>query len=341
VRVGDTRNDLEDIAKIKDAAIDFRKMALSTDVINLKQLREKGYMDIIVQKTIDLGINPATAVQMATINSADHFGLDSLIGGIAPSKYADILIIPNLNTIQPEIVISNGKVVAENSRALVKPRKHRYSKLARNSIRIKREIRPEEFHIEVGDDKKEVEVRIINQVTELVTQEEKVKLPPREGLLEADVDKDILKVALIDTVHEPGKMFVGFIKGTKMRSGAFAASTCWGLAGIIIIGANENDMAIAVNRVIEMQGGTVVVDKENILAELQLNIAGQISDIPIEIVEQKEEEIDDALKKLGIPFTSANLKLSALTTNAVPYIRICESGYMDIKEGVVLGLFID
>jgi adenine deaminase len=235
VRVGDTRNDLEDIAKIKDEKIDFRRLTLSTDVMKLKQLIERGYMDIIVQKAINLGINPITAIQMATINTAEHFRLDSLLGGIAPSKYADILIIPDLQTIQPELVISNGQVIAQNGQSLVTPRKHRYSKLARNSIRITRKMKPQDFRISVGDVSKEVEVRIINQVTELVTQEERVTMRPTGGLLEADVGQDILKVAVIDTVNEPVKMFVGLIKGTKMSSGAFATTTSWGLAGIVVV----------------------------------------------------------------------------------------------------------
>ena len=121
IREGEIRRDLDAIARIKDENIDFTQLALSTDGIGPWQLIDDGYMDFVVQKAINLGFNPVLAVQMASIHPARYFGLDHIIGGIAPGKYADIVIVPDLRTIRVECVISNGQVVFQNGRALFQP----------------------------------------------------------------------------------------------------------------------------------------------------------------------------------------------------------------------------
>ena len=114
VREGSIRRDLEEIARIKDRGIDLRRLVLSTDGIEPRDLIEKGYMEYVLQKAIDYGFDPIAAVQMATLNVAEHFSLDTLIGGIAPGRFADMVMIPDLKTIHARLVISNGQVIARD-----------------------------------------------------------------------------------------------------------------------------------------------------------------------------------------------------------------------------------
>jgi len=338
IREGDTRRDLEAIAKIKDEKIDFRRLVLVTDGLGPKRLMEYGYMEFVVQKAIDLGFDPIIAIQMATINAAEHFSLDNLIGGIAPGKYADMVLIPDLRTIQAEIVISNGQVITQNGEITIPPRKHAYSKSALRSVHLPKKLKPDDFHIHVEKGDTPVTVRAIHQTTDLVTKEKQITITPKGGLLEADVEGDILKVAFINRTNNPGKMFVGFIKGLKMRRGAFASSAVWSSSGIIVVGTNDEDIAGAVNRVLALQGGAVVYADGKVLAELPLPIAGISSDLPIETLYQKYMEIQQSMVELGTWLSEAHLTLTALTTGSIPFLRICDAGLIDIKKGKLVDL---
>jgi adenine deaminase len=297
-------------------------------------------MEFLVQKAIDLGFDPIVAIQMATINAAEHFSLDNIIGGIAPGKYADMVLIPDLRTIKAEMVISNGQVIAQKGELLVPPRKHVYSKSVLRSVQLPRKLKSDDFRIHVEGRDIPVTIRAIHQVTDLVTREEKIAITPRGGLLEADVERDILKVAVIERTSDPGKMFVGFIKGFKIKRGAFASSCTWELSGIVVVGTNDEDMAGAVNRVFELQGGAVVYAGGKVLAELHLPVAGCVSMLPIEELYQKLEEIQQKATELGTPLPDAHFTLTALTTVAIPFFRICEAGLMDIREGKLVDLVV-
>ncbi|MFC1925278.1 adenine deaminase C-terminal domain-containing protein [Chloroflexota bacterium] len=340
IREGDIRRDLEVIASIKDKHIDFRRLVFCTDGMMPSNVMKQGYMESVVQKAIDLGFDPIVAIQMATINPAEYFCLDNLIGGIAPGKCADMVILTDLRNIEAEMVISNGRIIAQRGKILVPPIRHHYPKSLTRIVPLPRKIKPADFKIRIQGTDKQVTVRVINQVTDIVTREEKVDMTSQNGFLEADSERDLLKVAFIDRASNPGKMFTGFIKGFGMKKGAFASSAPWDLSGIIVVGARDEDMAGAVNRIITLQGGTVVYNKGQVLAELPLTIAGYISDLPTETVNHRSEEIQHKLTELGTSLLDANLTLTALTTSVIPFLRICESGLMDIGKGELVDLIL-
>jgi adenine deaminase len=204
VREGAVRKDLEEIAKITEQGIDFRRLILATDTVSPVDLIETGYMESIVQKAIDCGFEPITAIQMATLNVAEHFSLDTLIGGIAPGRYADLAIIPDITTIDAQMVISNGRIIAEDGKLLASPRKHTFAEESLQTIRLPRELEPSDFIINVPGDVKEIQVRVINMVTDLVTSEITVNCPVTEGQLSVDTKKDIIKIASIDRTFHHG-----------------------------------------------------------------------------------------------------------------------------------------
>jgi adenine deaminase len=281
------------------------------------------------------------AIQMATLNVAEHFKLDGFIGGIAPGRYADLVIIPDINTIAAHIVISNGQVVAQNGNLLLATRRHQYSEESVNSVRLPRELIPSDFIIKASDAADQIKVRVIEMITDLVTAETEVNWPVTDGELRADVDQDIIKIAAVDRTHNPGKIFVGFIKGFGLKSGAMACSAAWDTSDIIVIGADDADMAAAVNRIKSLQGGSVVCKNGRILSELPLPIFGIVSDLPMETIAQKTQEITDTVSKLGVSFPDPFLTLITLTGAAIPYLRICEEGLVNLKNGKTLPLFME
>ncbi len=338
VREGSVRRELEAISQIKDAGVDLRRLTLVSDGVSPSALMENGYMEFIVQKAINLGFKPEDAIRMATLNVAEHFSLDGQIGAIAPGRFADILIIEDIRTVFPEIVISNGTIIARNGKRLVEPRPHVFSDTSKNSVKLPKSFTKEDFIITADSRSSQQTVRIIELVTDLVTRELHAELPVSNGEIKKNISSDIIKVAAIDRAITPGDMFTGFIKGFGLTSGAIAFTATWDSADIIVIGVDDGDMALAVNRLHEMQGGAVICDKGTIREELALPIFGLISDLPVEKIVDRTRAINDAVHKMGVPHPDPMLTLSTLTTAAIPFFRICEEGYVRLKDGSTMGL---
>jgi adenine deaminase len=339
-REGSIRRDLKEIAKISQSPVDLRRLILVTDGIHPDDLLEKGYMEYVVQKAIAYGFDPVAAIQMATLNVAEHFAVDEWIGGIAPGRFADMLVIPDISTIQPLTVISNGRIVFDNDELLIPPRKHIYPDGTRQSVNLSRQFDSADFRLESGSPAEVTSVRAIEMITDLVTKEIHLTLPGVSGNITSDVDQDLLKVAAIDRQNERGKNFVGLVKGFGLKSGAFASSAAWDSSDIIVIGANEPDMASAVNRIHTLQGGYVLCDNDQIVAEVPLPIWGLISDRDAKELVSQISLLKKALKERGVSFPDPLLTIITLTGAAIPFFRICEEGYFDLKNGTAKGVYV-
>jgi len=341
IREGEIRRDLEAISRIKDENIDFTRLALSSDGIAPSQLIDDGYMDFVVNKAINLGFNPVLAVQMASINTARYFGLDHLIGGIAPGKYADIVIVPDLRTIRVDCVISNGQVVLENGIPVVLPKRYKYPSSVRNSVHLARNFKAEDFAIPVEGSGSQVKVRLIDQVTNLVTREDFADIPVLDGQLKHDASRDILKVAAIERSHNTGKSFVGLIRGIGLKRGAIGTSYAWDCGDIIVVGANETDMAQVVNRIKELNGGIVVCAGNKIVAEIALAVAGTMSTESMETIGTRLREIQQAATELGCNSPDIRTTLAVLPTPAIPFLRICEHGLFNLRQNQFVDLIVE
>ena len=248
-------------------------------------------------------------------------------------------MIPDINTIRPEIVISSGIIISRNGHTLVEPRSHRFSLQSRSSVHIPRTFTPKDFVVPVSNENPFRKIRLIEMVTDLVTRESIMDLPVIRGQIQADINRDILKITAIDRAVVPGDLFTGFIKGFGLTLGAVAVSATWDSADIIVIGADDADMAIAVNRLHELQGGVVVCEGKKIRAELGLPIFGVISDLPVDTVAAAIEDITKTLSAMGVSHPDPIKTAATLTSAAIPFFKICEEGYVRMKDGATLGLF--
>jgi adenine deaminase len=341
VREGAVRKDLQEIARIKNHGIDLRRLILVSDSIAPDDLMANGYMEALVQKAIDYGFEPINAIQMATLNVAEHFSLDHLIGGIAPGRLADFVIIPDDTTIVAQVVVSNGRVIAQNGNLLVDPRSHSFSADSLNSVKLPRELTPSDFVIHAPENVENMKVRVVNMITDLVTAEIEERLPVRDGKIRVDLNNGIVKIAAIDRTHTPGRLFTGLIKGFGLKAGAIACSGGWDSSDIIVAGTDDGDMATAVNRIHSLQGGVAICKDRKILAELPLPLFGITSDLPMEDLVQQFEKVTIAARQQGIPFPDPILTLTTLTSSAIPYLRICEEGLVNLKSGENVTLFVD
>ena len=341
IREGEIRRELEAIAEIKNEDIDFRRLILSTDGIGPWQLTTDGYMEFVVQKAINLGFKPVIAIQMATINVAQRFALDDSIGGIAPGKYADILIIPDIQTIRAEYVISNGQIVAQHGQLLVPPRKHVYPKSTQDSVHLPKNFQADDFAVCVENNCRQAKIRVIDQITDLVTREVLIDVPASNGRLQLDTSKDILKVAAIERAYPPGKTFVGFIRGFGLKRGAIASSATWEPSNIMVVGADEADMALAVNRIGELHGGIVVCAGNKILAEISLPVGGTLSTDPMETIARKLYDIQGAAASLGCIIPDVRITLATFPSVAIAHLRMCEHGLMSLRQNKFIDLIVE
>jgi adenine deaminase len=184
-------------------------------------------------------------------------------------------------------------------------------------------------------------------VTPLVTREGKATLPVRDGYLQVngqvngEVNGGLIKAAVVEWKHQPGKVFTAPLRGWGLKRGAAASSAAWEATSIVAVGANDTDMALAVARVMELKGGSVVVVDGRVVAEMPLPIAGIISLQPIEEVAASQEQFNRSLQALGVSFPNPHLSLVTLTTGAIPHCRLTESGLVNLRDGKTLGLSVE
>jgi len=339
VREGSIRRDLEAISRIRQTGIDLRRLVLASDGVSPSDLVQGKYMDFVVRKAVACGFTPIEAIQMSTLNVAEHFRLDGILGGVAPGRLADMALIPDLKEFAPETVICKGKVIFENSRLLKPPRRHAFSASSLNTIRLPRRLVPSDFAIR-SDVGATARVRAIEMVTDLVTAERHLDLPVSDGELRADPAGGLCKITAVDRNHNPGQCFTGLIKGFGLAGGAVACSAAWDTSDIVVVGADDADMAGAVNRVVELQGGAVLCERGRIKVEIPMPIFGLACDWSVAKIAAHLQDLKQALARLGVAFPDPLLSLIALTGAAIPYLRICEEGLVNLKDGKTLGLFV-
>jgi adenine deaminase len=339
-REGSIRRDLDAISRIRSTGVDLRRLVLASDGASPQDLMQGRYMDFVIRKAVACGFTPVEAIQMATLNVAEHFRLDGVLGGIAPGRLADMVLVADVSEFKPETVLCNGAVVYESGRLIKDPRPHTFSVQSLNSIRLPRRLDPSDFSIRPPSGAAAARVRVIEMVTDLVTTERLLDLPITNGEIKADPAKGLCKIAAVDRTHHPGKRFTGLIKGFGLTRGAVACSAAWDTSDIVVVGAAEADMACAVNRIADLQGGAVLCDAGRVLAEIATPIFGLASDLPVAALAAQLEDFKNAIARLGVAFPDPLLSLITLTGAAIPYLRICEEGLVNLKDGKTVGIFV-
>ncbi|MCG6882041.1 MAG: amidohydrolase family protein [Deltaproteobacteria bacterium] len=337
IREGDIRRDLEIILPLKDK-VDFRRMILVTDGTNPDFLLKKGYLHDVVQKAVDLGVAPMDAVRMVTLNPAEHLGLDNLIGGVAPGRYGDLLLLADLNNMMPEMVISKGRIVAEKGHLCISIADADPPEILLNTVNVE-PISPADLGISKSLSDEAGRIRSIDiQPGGLVAREGRGVPVVSDKYLMSDPEKDLLKIVFIERISGKGEMFVGFVRGWGQKRGAVATSTCWDAGGIVGIGENDADLAAAVNRVIEIQGGMSLFVEGRLEAEIPLRAGGYVSELKMPELALRLENFQNIMVSLGFIHDNALLSLSVMTAAAIPFIRMTEKGYYRFRENDFVGL---
>ena len=297
-------------------------------------LQKQGHIDHLIKLAIKAGINPIWAIKMATINCAQRFGIKRL-GAIAPGYRADLVLVKNLKDFQIETVIKDGKVIFEKGELKLSLSPYIEPEVT-NTVHLK-DISPDDFRIFVQGKK----VRVIGLLPDQIITKHLIKevTKNREEIV-ADLEQDIIKIAVIERHHATGNIGLGLVSGLGLKKGAIASSVSHDSHNIVVAGVNNQDMYIAVKAVEKMQGGFFLVENEMVKAGLALPIAGLISPLSAQEVGFHMKTLCQEAKNLGISLPNPFLTLSFVALPVIPELRLTDKGLVDVNKFEFVGLEI-
>ena len=310
-----------------------RRCMFVSDDDDPADLLDHGHMDRIVRKAIGLGLNPVLAIQMATINTAEYFALRDL-GAIAPGYRADMVIFDDFESFEIRKVFRGGRLVAENGRMLPMDIKRPEVPL-RGTVNVAW-IELEHFRIKA----KGRQAKIIGLTpNQLVTKQLVEEVKTVNGLAVADVERDILKLAVIERHLASGNTGLGFVKGFGLKRGALASSVAHDSHNLIVVGTNDLDMMTAAVEIVKMQGGLVAAAEGKVLATLRLPIAGLMSDKSAEEVRAGMNNLEQIAQDLGCTVSTPFMAMSFLALPVIPSLKLTDKGLVDVKKFEFVPLF--
>lgn len=327
---------------ITKQGIDPRHVLLCTDDRHPGTLLNDGHMDDVVRLAIAEGVPPLTAIQMATLNTAEHFGVARDVGCIAPGRYADILIVSDFERLAIDLVFAAGELVAESGKMAIPSPPLTYPEAATGSVHLARPLRPSDFVVPAPVEDGRVRARVIGVVeNQVITRATSAELPVKGGHVLPDLGQDVVLLAVVERHHATGEISHGFVNGFGLKERCALASTVAHDAHhLIVMGTDPAAMARAANRVAEMNGGVCLVKDDQIAAAIPLPIAGLMSDQPVEIVAQQAEDLHEGLRACGCLLNNAFMNLSFLALPVIPELRLTDLGLVNVGEQALVELFL-
>jgi len=337
IREGSIRRDLKEILpNLMNLKTNTERLMFCSDGVDPLDLVQYGHIDHCVRESIQLGLDPITAITMASKNCFDYYNMGKDLGGIAPGKLADILVFDHLTTIKPTKVFVGGKLVVSDGKIVCKIKSKTIPTWIKRTVKLGK-ISENIFHVKSKSSS--VNANLINMQTEIITKKDESELLTKDGNVLASKDKDIWKVAAFDRTFGSKNHAIGFLKNFGAQVGAFASTWSFHENDMIVIGSNEKDMAVAANNLIKTQGGLIVVSDGKILASLPLQMAGIISTDSFEKVSQNFADLNSTLVESGCIFKKPHLIPLFLPFLALPSLRILNRGIVDVKNRTFIPAF--
>jgi adenine deaminase len=340
LRQGSAWHDVAEQARaVTEAGLDPRNFILCTDDSHSQTLVDEGHVDRAVRVAIAAGVKPITGVQMATLNAAEHFHKSREIGLIAPGRYADILIVPDLAQMKPDLVIAQGVVAAENGKLCLELQPYSYPEWALNSVKIGRRLSASDFALRLSDfglpeDIPTVHAQVIGVIeNQAPNRKLRLEAPVIQGQVQADPTIDLAKVALVERHRGSGKVQVGLAQGFGFnRRCAVASTVAHDSHHLIAAGTDDACLALAANTLAQVGGGQVVVLEGEVIALVELPIAGLMSNEHAAVVARKAAGVLEGFRRCGCRLNNPNMQLSLLALVVIPELRISDLGLVDVNR---------
>jgi adenine deaminase len=305
------------------------RLAFCTDDREPEHIVADGHVNSIVRAAVAAGVAPEDALVMASLNPATWHGLAEL-GAIAPGYQADLLVLPDLERFEPELVLKRGRPVEEIPRPQVPD-------WVKTTVRIQ-PIAVNDFQIAWEGGAARVIGLVEGQiVTEALEEEPRVE----EGVALADPSRDLAKIAVVERHLATGRIGLGFVRGFGLQRGAMASTIAHDAHNIVVVGVDDGDMARAVQRLAELGGGIVVIENRGVQAELPLPVAGLLSDAPLSEVVEASRQCVEAAERLGCTFEAPFQTMSFLALSVIPKLKITDRGLVDVDRFQLVPLRAD
>ena len=344
LRLGSAWYDVEaQIKAVTEDGLDPRNFILCTDDCHSGTLVNEGHINRVVKHAIECGVPPITAIQMASLNTAQHFGLERELGSISPGRQADFLLVDDIHKLKITAVYSRGEMLANETGMLVHIPAYPYPDAAKNTVNMKRNLRREDFDVEAPRDVNSVTVNVIGVVeNQAPTKALKSVLKVTDNLVQIDGKQDICKIALVERHRATGSVINGFVSGFGYNAPCAMASTvAHDSHHMIVVGTNGDDMALAANRLREIGGGVTFFHKGEEIALVEMPIAGLMSDEPSSVVAKKADGLVAAMARCGCHLNNAYMQHSLLALVVIPELRISDIGLVDVRRFETVDLFVE
>ncbi len=322
------------VGAITEKGLDSRRFILCTDDSHAQTLAFDGHMDRVLRYAVAHGLPPMTAIQMMTINTAEHFGLSREMGLIAPGRWADVVLAQDIGDFHADVVIAKGKVVAEQGNLHLAVSKYTYPAWARNSVHIKGTLRADDFGLKASGKPLRVRANVIGVIeNQAPTRHLTIELPADGGEVRPDMGRDVAKLALIKRHDGLGGIRVGLVSGFGFTEKCAVASTvAHDCHHMLVVGTDEADMALAANRLAEIGGGQIVVKDGRVIGQVELTIGGLMSEESAEVVARKAETVLAGFRACGCRINNPNMQLSLLALVVIPELRLSDKGLVDVTN---------
>ncbi|WP_306118391.1 MULTISPECIES: adenine deaminase [unclassified Roseitalea] len=343
LRLGSAWYDVaEQIKAVTENGLDPRNFILCTDDSHSGTLVREGHMNRVVRHAIGQGLNPVTAIQMATLNTAEHFRLERELGSITPGRRADFLIVSNLAELAIDEVWARGRKMAESGKLVGEIAPYSYPTAARSTVRLGKELTADDFRVDAPVNEGQVDVRVIGVIeNQAPTRALQARLDVTGGVVQMDRANDVCQIALVERHRGTGAVTNAFVSGFGYTGDCAMASTiAHDSHHMIVVGTNHDDMAAAANRLGAVGGGVVMVSGGEERALIEMPIAGLMSDERAEIVAQKADRLGDAMRQMGCTLNNAYMQHSLLALVVIPELRISDVGLVDVRTFEKVDVFV-
>ena len=333
MRLGSAWYDVEtQVTAVTEKGLDPRNFILCTDDSHSGTLINDGHMNRVVRHAIDCGLDPLIAIQMATINTATHFGLERELGSITPGRRADVILSSDLKTLPIETVIARGQIVAQDGVLLGEDAPFAWPIHATQSVNMGADKSAADFDIVAPEGANQVQARVIGVVeNQAPTKALTVTLSVEDGLAVSDVAQDVCQIALVERHRATGSVTNAFVSGFGYTGDCAVASTvAHDSHHMIVVGTSKADMALAANRLHEVGGGVTVFRDGKELALVKLPIGGLMSDAPAHEVAAAADQMVAAMAECGCTLNNAYMQHSLLALVVIPELRISDVGLIDV-----------
>lgn len=343
IREGSSERNVDELVKgIVEDHLRTDNLMFCTDDKHAREIQTEGHINYNVSRAIELGLDPMDAIQMATVNTAKHFRLEDEIGSITPGRLADIVLVKDIREVKPEVVIFEGKVVAQHGHLLEECQVSDYPEWIKHTVTLKKEITPASFLVKSKQGGASARVQVIDMIPrQIINNRMEAVLPVENGYILPDCSRDLLKLAVVERYGKNGNVGIGFVHGFKLTKGALAYSMSHDHHNIVVVGTNDEDMAAAVNRVAQLNGGLAVACDGQVQNSMELPIGGLMSEKTAEEVMAQLDILNDDARKLGCEMEAPFMSLSFISLPTVPELGLTDLGLVDVLNHRLTELEID